>query len=209
MAQGFGDGPGIGGEGDGGAAGEDVVELAQAVEIAIDDADVGAHAERDFGGVGADYASAEDDDVGGGDAGDAAEEQAAAAVRPFEILGADLDGHAPGDFAHGREQGERAVVFDDGFVGDAGGLGGEQLLGELGQRRQVQIGEQGEAGPEVIVFGGLRLFDFDDEIGLAPDVGGIGENAWHRQLRSRYRAWRCLRRRWIERELHGQLRVER
>ncbi len=67
------------------AAGEDVVELAQAVEVEVDERDLGAHAERDLGGVGADDAAADDADVAGRDAGDAAEQDAAAAVFLLEV----------------------------------------------------------------------------------------------------------------------------
>ena len=45
---------------------------------------------------------------------------AAAAVGGFEVLGADLDGHAAGDFAHGGEEREGAVGLADGFVGALG-----------------------------------------------------------------------------------------
>ena len=62
------------------AAGEDVVELAKAVEVEVYEGDTRAHAESDFGGVGADDAAADDADVAGRDAGDAAEQDAAAAV---------------------------------------------------------------------------------------------------------------------------------
>ena len=127
VLQGFRDGPGVGGEGDDEAV-EDVVEFAQAVETAVDDGDVRAHADRDFGGIGADDAAAEDGHVRRRDAGDAAEQNAAAAVGTLQILRADLHGHASGDFAHGGEQRQRAVALDDGFVGDAGDAGIEQLI---------------------------------------------------------------------------------
>ena len=139
---------GVGGEGED-AAGEDVVELAEAVEVEVDEGDLGAHAEGDLGGVGADDAAADDADVAGRDAGDAAEEDAAAAVLLLEVGGADLDGEAAGDFGHGGEQGKGAGAVADGLVGDAGDLVGEQGVGEVRERGEVQVGEEDEAFAEV------------------------------------------------------------
>ena len=88
----------------------------------------------------------------------------------FQILRAHLHAHASGDFAHRREQRQRAVALADGFVGHAVDFGGEQLVGEFGQGREVQVGEEDEVGAEESVLGRLRLFDFDDEIGALPDL---------------------------------------
>ena len=161
----------VGGDGEEAAA-EDVVELAQAVEVEVDEGDLGAHAEGDLGGVGADDAAADDADVAGGDAGDAAEQDAAAAVLFFEVGCADLDGHAAGDFAHGGEQRERAGAVADGLVGDAGDLLFEQRVGEFGQRGEVEVGEEDEAFAEVPVLLLDGLLDLDDHVGEAPDVVG-------------------------------------
>src|SRR5579883_2340376 len=175
MFQGFRDGPGVRGERDDHAV-EDVVEFAKAVQIAIDHGDVRAHAERDLGGVRADDSAANDGDIGGRHAGDAAEQNAAATVRAFEVLRAHLHGHAAGDFAHRREKRQRAVRLQDGFVGDAGDAGIDHRLGEFGQRREVEIGEEDEVAAEETVFGRLRLFDFGDEIGVVPDMGRGGHD---------------------------------
>ena len=51
------------------ASAEDVVELAEAVEVEVDQGDLGAHAEGDLCGVGADDAAADDADVAGGTPG--------------------------------------------------------------------------------------------------------------------------------------------
>ncbi len=154
------------------ASAEDVVELAEAVEVEVDQRDPGAHAESDLGGVGADDAAAEDADVAGGDSGDSAEKYAAAAVLFFEVGCADLDGHASGDFAHGGEERERAGAVADGLVGDAGDLLFEQRVGEFGQGREVEIGEEDEALAEVAVLRFDGLLDLDDHVGEAPDVVG-------------------------------------
>jgi hypothetical protein len=104
----------------------------------------------------------------------AADQHAAAMVGPFEILRADLHRQASGDFAHRLEQRQRMVVFLNRLVGDRGNPRFQQLLGQLGQWRQVQIGVEHQAGAKIRHLAGLRLLDFDDDIGLSPDVlGGV------------------------------------
>ncbi len=154
------------------AAAEDVVDLAQAVQVEVYEGDAGSHAEGDFGGVGADDASADDADVARGGAGDAAEQNAAAAVVFFEIGGADLDAHASGDLAHRGEQRQVAGAVADGLIGDAGDFFLEQGVGESAERSEVEVGEEDEAFAEVAVLGLGGLFDFDDHVGEAPDVIG-------------------------------------
>ena len=82
----------------------DVVEIAQPVEVDVEDGDVGAEAGGDLGGVGADDAAAQDDHVGRQHAGHAAQQDAAALERPFQELRPFLDAHAAGDLAHRRQQ---------------------------------------------------------------------------------------------------------
>jgi len=161
------DGPGIGGKSDDLPA-ENVVQLPQAVEVAVDDSHVGAHPDGHLGGVDSHDASAQDHHVGRRYSRHAAQQDAAAAIGFLQILRAHLDGHASGHLAHGREQGQGAVAFNDGLISYAIHFGGEQPVGELGERRQVQVGEQDEPRPEVIVLGLLRLFDFDDQAGAPP-----------------------------------------
>ena len=81
----------------------DVVEVAEAVHVDVQEADVRPKAGGDLGGVGPDDAAAEDRDVGRLDARHAGQQDAAAHLRPFEILGPFLDAHPPGDFAHGGQ----------------------------------------------------------------------------------------------------------
>ncbi len=127
------------------AAVEDVVELAEAVEVEVDEGDLGAHAEGDFGGVGADDAAADDADVAGGDAGNSAEEDAAAAVFLFEVGCADLDGHSSGYFAHRGKQRQCAEAVANGLVGDAGDLVLQQRVGEADDGGKVQVGKEDQA----------------------------------------------------------------
>src|SRR5262249_7800731 len=125
-----------------------------------------------LGGVVTDDAAAEDDDVRGQDTGDAAEENAAALERPLEKLGAFLDAHAAGDFAHGREQGQGAVAIADGLVGDGGDAGGEDSVCELAVGGEMEIGEDDLAAAHEGPFGGERLLHLDDEIAAGPDFLG-------------------------------------
>ncbi len=120
----------------------------------------------------ADDTAADDDHVSRGNAGDASEEDAAAAVRGFKILRAHLDGHAAGHFAHRGEEGQGTVGFADGFISHRVDPRLEEFGGEIGQRRQMEVGEQRQAGTEVGNLGGLRLLHLDDEVGFGPDVGG-------------------------------------
>ena len=95
-----------------------VVEVAQAIEIDVENGDVGAEAGGDLGGVGADDAAAENDDVGRQHARHAAEQNAAALERPFQKLRPLLNAHAAGHLAHRRQQRQPALVVADGLVGD-------------------------------------------------------------------------------------------
>ena len=173
QAQLFADGVGVGVDGVD-IGGHNVVEVSEAVEVDVHDDDVGAESCGDFGGVGADNAGAEDDDVGWCDAGDAAEEDAAAHGGFFEVFSAFLDGHFAGDFGHGCEAGEPAVAVVEGLVGDGDDLGVEAGFDQLGGGGEVEVGEDDLAGAEEADFGGLGFFDFDEEVGLLEDgfVGG-------------------------------------
>ncbi len=71
--------------------------------------DVGAEAGGHLGGVGPDDAAAEDHDVGRQHAGHAAQQDAAALERPFQVLRPFLNAHAPGHFAHRRQQRQAAL----------------------------------------------------------------------------------------------------
>ena len=75
---------------------------------AVDGPRIGAHPHRDVGGVGPDHAAADDDDLGRQHSRHAAEQDSAPAVDPFEGMGGGLDRESPGDFRHGREEGQAA-----------------------------------------------------------------------------------------------------
>ncbi len=80
-------------------AAEEHVEFGEPIVVDVVDRHVGAHADRHLRGVDARDAAAENRDLGRRHAGDAAEQHAAAALFLFEIVRADLDRHAAGDFA--------------------------------------------------------------------------------------------------------------
>ena len=122
------------------AAVEDVVELAQARDRAVDDGDVGAEADRHLGRMQADDAAAEDDDLARQHAGHAAEQHAAAAIGLLQRGGAGLDRQAAGDFGHRRKQRQAAAIVGDGLVGDRRDARGQQAPGLVRIRREMQIG---------------------------------------------------------------------
>ena len=98
----LGDVIGVGGHGRQ-AAVEYVLQKAQPLQVRVEDSHVGVHAQGNVGRIGADDAAANDDDIGPRHAGHAAQQHAPAKVRPLQIVGPDLHGHAPGDLAHGRQ----------------------------------------------------------------------------------------------------------
>ena len=102
------------------AAREDLLEVAHAVDRALEDRHLRAEPERDDRGVVADDPAADDHDPPGRDAGHAAEQQAAAAERLLEEVRARLDGEPAGDLRHRREQRQRAARRLDRLVGDRG-----------------------------------------------------------------------------------------
>ena len=64
----------------------------------------------------------------------------------------------------------------DGFVGHAANLGLQHAVGQLRQRREVQISEQDQAGAQMAVLLRLRLFDLDHQVGAPPDFRGSGQD---------------------------------
>jgi hypothetical protein len=109
-------------------------------------------------------------------AGHAAEQQAAPAVGFLKVGGAGLHRHAPGHFAHRRQQGQTAARAGDGLVGDADGTGLDQRLRLLGVRRQVQVGVEDLPGAQHRALHGLRFLDFHDHLGARKDLGGCGHH---------------------------------
>ena len=150
----------------------DVVEVAQAVHVDVEDGDVGVEAGGDLGRVRADDAAAEDRDVRRRHARHAAQQDAAAHLRPLQKLGALLNAHPAGHFAHRREQRQAALVVGQRFVGDARRAAGEHRFGQLAIGGEVEIGEEHLALADQLQFAGLRLLDFHDQVGPGEDLLG-------------------------------------
>ena len=133
-------------------------------------------------GVVAGRAAADHDDVGRADAGHAAHQHAAAARGLHQVIRADLRGEPAGDLAHRRQQRQRAVGGLHGFVRDRGDARAHQRVGAGLRRGQVQVGEQCLAPAHQLVFGLDGLLDFQQQIGLFPDVLGAGDDLGARRL---------------------------
>ena len=154
------------------AAVVEVVELAQPVQVDVDDGDVRAHAERDLGRVGADDASADDAYIARRRAGTPPSSTprpprsfsryvapTCTLMRPATSLIGISNGSAP--------EASRTVSYamPRDFVV-------EERIGQLFQRSEVQIGEQDEPRAKVPVLFLSRLLDLDDHAGEAPYVVG-------------------------------------
>ena len=98
---------------------EDVVQLAQAVQIDVDDCGIGAHSESDLGCINTNDAAANDCDLRRCHSGNAPEQNASSPLFMLKIAGANLDRHASSNLGHWREQGQGAVPIRDRLVGNA------------------------------------------------------------------------------------------
>ena len=70
----------------------------------------------------------------------------------FQKMGPHLDGHASGHLAHRRKERQKTVVELHGFVGHRGHPGIEQRLGQLRQRRQVEVGKKDQPRSQQRIF---------------------------------------------------------
>ena len=156
-------------------AGSTSLEVAQPVEVDVEDRDVRAEARRHLRRVRADDPAAENDDLRGLDAGHAAEQDAHAADRPLEVLRAFLDRHAAGDLAHRDEERERAVLVHR-LVGDGDRAGLEHAVREGLAGREVEVGEYDLVLADHLDLDRLGLLDLDDHVGLAEDLLGRGDD---------------------------------
>ena len=149
----------------------DLIHPAQAVEVLVDHHDLRLHAGGDPRRVPADIAGAEDDDLGRAHAGRSPHQHAAPSLVALEEVGTLLGCEPPGDLAHRGQQWQRAGVELHRLVGEGGGPGREQRLGDVGIGGEMQVREQREVVPKVRELLLLRLFDLDDEL-LRPGVLG-------------------------------------
>ncbi len=84
----------------------DLVDPPQAVEVLVEEDDLGLHALGDPGRVPPHVARAQHHHPGRAHAGGAAQQHPPPALLPLEEVGADLGGHAPRHLAHGGEEGQ-------------------------------------------------------------------------------------------------------
>ncbi len=160
----------VAGEG-GERAVEDVVEITHAVEAGLEDGDPAPQPQGHLRRVETDDAAADDHHVTRRHAGHAGEQRAAAAMALLQVAGADHGGHPAGDLRHRRQQRQPALGVGDRLVGDAGDALGEQQVGQLGQRGEVKVGEQGLPLAQPLVLAGDRLLDLDHHLGVVGRVG--------------------------------------
>ena len=81
-----------------------------------------------------------------------------------------LNRHAARHFAHRREERQAPVGSGDGLVGDRGDSAGQQPFGQVGERRQVEIGVEDLPLAKQLHFLGLNLLDLDQEIAGFEDL---------------------------------------
>ena len=151
-------------------------QLFHAIGVLLEDGHVGAHAERHHGGIGANDATAEDDDLARRHAGNAAQQHAEAALCLFKAMRAGLHRHAARDLAHRRQQRQAAAGRGDGLVGDAHRTGRDEVLGLLGIGCQVEVGVEDLAGAQHLALDGLRLLHLHDHVGLGEDFRRRGDD---------------------------------
>ena len=152
------------------------VDLAQNVDVQVENGDVGAHAPGDGGGVVAGHPAADHHHPGRRHPGHAAHQHAAATAGAHQVVGADLSGEPTGDFTHRRQQRQRnPVVRADGLhrlVGDGCDARFQQRVGARLGGREMQIGEQHlpAAHPGVLRFDGF--LDLQQQVGFGPHLIG-------------------------------------
>ena len=108
--------------------------------------------------------------------GHAAQQQPAAAERLLEHEGARLRGDLARHLAHRRQQRQPPAGVLDRLVGDARRARRDQAPRQLGVGRQVQVGEERVARLQPRDLLGLGLLDLDDQVGLAEDRVGVGQD---------------------------------
>ena len=75
-------------------AAKDIVQIAQAIDRTVQYGDIGAHPGADLGGVGADNAATDHQNLGRQNAGNATQQNAATAIGLLQRPGPDLRGQA-------------------------------------------------------------------------------------------------------------------
>ena len=96
-------------------------------------------------------------------------------------MGTHLRRKPSGNFRHWGEQRQPAEGRGDGFIGDAGRARCNQIIGLLGVRCQMEIGEQNLSFFEALALSAQRFLHFDNHV-LCIDRFGIGDDSCARSL---------------------------
>jgi hypothetical protein len=152
----------------------DLVDPAEALEVPVEEQDLGLHALSDPGRVPSHVAGAEHDHACRSHAGGPAQQHSSSPGVPLEVMSTDLGRHAARHLAHRGEERQPAVGRLDGLVGQGGGAGVEETTGHLRVGGEVEVGEQHRVGPQMSQLGRLRLFDLHDQA-CTPGIGGIDQ----------------------------------
>jgi hypothetical protein len=154
------------------AAVENIVELAQARNGAVDNRHIRAKADGHFCRVEANDAAAKHGDLRRQYARHAAQQNAAPAIGGLQRRRGRLNGKAARDFRHWSKQRQPAALVGDGFIRHGGNARFHKPLCLLGVRRQVQIGVENLPVAQLRPFLRLRLLDLHDHVRLRENIGG-------------------------------------
>ena len=153
-----------------------VIDAFKGEQITVEDGDVGLQAHGHFSSVEADYAAADDNDVGWCNAGHTADQHTRAVGRLLQVVRPGEDGHPPGNLRHRLEQGQAAARRRHGLVGDAGRAGFDQVFCLFRVRGEVKVGVEHVVRAQHGALDGLWLLDLDDHLGGIKDLGRGGED---------------------------------
>ena len=148
----------------------DLIDVAEPVDVLVQQIDFGFQSGRHPGGVPTDVACAEHDDPGRSHAGCSTHQDTPAAVVALQEVRAHLHAHPSGDLAHRGEQRQRTVGQLHGLVRDAAHPAVQERVGDRRIGCEVQIGEEDQPRAEVGELRGQRFLDLADQLGALPDL---------------------------------------
>ena len=125
---------------------QQVAQIPQPRRIDIQNGDLSPDARRHPARIEPGDAASHHHDFSGAHAGCSAEQNAAASAARLQAPRARLDSEPPGDFAHGREQWQAAVLELDGLVSKRAYVLFQQFMRESLVGRQVEVGEENFPG---------------------------------------------------------------
>lgn len=151
----------------------DVFQIPQSVDVDVEDRNLGLKAGCNLSGVLTNDSAAEDHDVRGENSGDSAQQDTAAFLWTFEILGAFLNAHASGDFAHRSQQRQIAFRAAQSFISDGRDAAFQNSASQFFAGGEMEVGKDSLASAKQRPLGRLRLFDFDDQVGFTKHGLGV------------------------------------